>query len=450
MPGEPRSPVFYVESDGVQLTLPLRRPGERNVDARCISFRYEDCEKGDDLLELTISDPAMEIIEGELLHEGREVTVSWGYPGDMSEPRLCVVKEMAPEFESEVKVKVKAFDKGSNLREGQSSKTWTDTTHSAIAEEVAARHGLVPVVDPTDKVHEAVPQGNRTDFDFLQMLAERNGFAFWVEGAELHWGRKKQEKGARFVLSYRTGRHPNLVSFRPESSSKRGGGAQVRTEVKGFDLDGKAPVGAVASLDTPTDKTGGSNVLVSALTGEVEAQVDTATLPTEVEEQSVADDPDWMRQQSWQSTEAGEWPGTQAVSTCGTAEEAEAQARAAKGAGESKCWKARARTAGSPAYRAKEPFEVRGVGTKYSGLWWAVKVTHSIDSGGYTCEIDFDRQGGPVAKGKAKPTPGKAEECQSVADHFGDQELDEFAGGVSYMPQSSDVVTVDAETGQLL
>ena len=69
---------------------------------------------------------------------------------------------------------------------------------------------------------------------------------------------------------------------------------------------------------------------------------------------------------------------------------------------------AEATTIGLPALRAKQNIELRGVGRKFSGIYYIEAVRHRIDSGGYSCDLTLRRNAlGKGAGNKAATTLGK-------------------------------------------
>ena len=50
-----------------------------------------------------------------------------------------------------------------------------------------------------------------------------------------------------------------------------------------------------------------------------------------------------------------------------------------------------ATTIGLPSLRAKQNIEIRGVGRKFSGIYYLEAVRHRIDGGGYSCELTLRR-----------------------------------------------------------
>ena len=54
--------------------------------------------------------------------------------------------------------------------------------------------------------------------------------------------------------------------------------------------------------------------------------------------------------------------------------------------------KAKAKFVGNPDMKSSQIIEIKNVGKKYSGDWYAKKVEHSFDTGGYFTEVTFEKK----------------------------------------------------------
>ncbi len=67
------------------------------------------------------------------------------------------------------------------LRSAKRLRHFLDKTDSEIAMRIASEAGLRAQVDATAPARQVVIQRNLTDWQFLEQLAQRNGFRFWVD-----------------------------------------------------------------------------------------------------------------------------------------------------------------------------------------------------------------------------------------------------------------------------
>ena len=106
-----------------------------------------------------------------------------------------------------------------------------------------ARYGLVPMAQPTTDVPlvvQRIPRQQETDLAFLQRLAQRNGFVFYVEPLTLgtsiaYWGPEKRTGIPQAPLTFNLGTSSNVQSLH-------------------FSSDALAPVGMAGSFVEPLSK----------------------------------------------------------------------------------------------------------------------------------------------------------------------------------------------------
>jgi hypothetical protein len=103
---------------------------------------------------------------------------------------------------------------------------------------------------------------------------------------------------------------------------------------------------------------------------------------------------------------------------------------------------AEATTIGLPSMRAKQNIEMRGVGRKFSGVYYVEAVRHRIDSGGYSCELTLRRNAlGKGAGHTATDTLGKRN-----TQHASTAASSSASSPARTSPSPS--VTIDANTGR--
>lgn len=65
--------------------------------------------------------------------------------------------------------------------------TWGDVTPTYIAKKIAASYGFRAVLSSTNWIIPYEVQSNESDFKFLDRLADKTGFRFWVSGGTLYF-----------------------------------------------------------------------------------------------------------------------------------------------------------------------------------------------------------------------------------------------------------------------
>jgi hypothetical protein len=230
---------------------------------------------------------------------------------------------------------------------------------SVIAAQVIARHatyGLVPqpaMTTDTPILVERIPRQHETDLRFLNRLAQRNGFVFYVEPATFG------VNTAYFGPENRLGL--------PQPALTLGMGASGNLRGISFSKDGLAPVGMQGSFVEPNSK----------------QSIPIPALPTlKVPPLALTPAPALRTVLSRENAQAGAAQAAlAAVSAVTNAPDA------VTGQGEIDA------TRYGHALRARRLVGVRGVGFSYDGAYYVSRVTHSIDRGGYRQRFNLSREG---------------------------------------------------------
>ncbi|HVL38803.1 MAG TPA: VgrG-related protein [Fimbriimonadaceae bacterium] len=145
---------------------------------------------------------------------------------------------------------VRAMTKMHRLNRGRKRRSFINIKDSDVVQQVCSGLGLTLDVDATDTVHPYIFQNNQTDFEFLTMLANRNGYHFYAthEG-EVKFKRLEDPSGSGLKIKWGEG----LRSFRPRLS----GSSQVsKVQVRGWDPKDKAAIIGSATEVTGAPETG--------------------------------------------------------------------------------------------------------------------------------------------------------------------------------------------------
>jgi len=418
---DPFKPTFLIEIDGQSLS--------KDITQEITSFAFEDNEEELDVMELSVTDRNLQFVDDPLFQEGNEINARFGYVGNLSPKKKAVIKEIDYDFpeDGDPTIKLKAFDKGFKLAGKESQKVWQKPPpgilYSEIAEEIASNNGLTPVVTPTKGYHLRVVQGNISDAKFLMELAEKardrdgdgvTGYVFYVQDDELHFHPRKLDEGPVATLEYFTDTKGVLRSFRPATQSQGAKGRGTETKAVGVDPRKKEALDHKANNASTTERTslGKKTYLVDGNTGE----------RTYKDKQSGEIVPSFERTESFH-----EEPSQEPAQDLAEGKFKEAEMRQVE---------AEATSLGIPTLKAKKNVEIKGVGQKFSGIYYVRKLRHVIDGDGYRCELMLRRNAlGKGAGDKAGDAQGKKndKEALPVSEN---------------MPPA--MVTVDANTGAQL
>lgn len=219
-----------------------------------------------------------------------------------------------------------------------------------------ARYGLIPKTTPTGDVPlqlQRIPRQQETDLDFIQRLAERNGYVFYVEPVSFGVNR------AYFGPEIRTGKPQRALSMNM-------GGASNLTSLR-FGNDALAPVGTKGSFIEPFLKL---PIPIPALLS--------LRLPPLARSPATAERSVQLRDT------ANETPARAAAMAVAKVTRAP---EAVTGDGEVDAVRY------GRVLRARKLVGVRGVGTSYDGFYYVRRVSHTIRKNSYTMGFSLSREG---------------------------------------------------------
>ncbi|HOZ49878.1 MAG TPA: hypothetical protein PK468_24970 [Candidatus Hydrogenedentes bacterium] len=386
-------PTFLIQIEGQELSL--------DITQEITSFVFEDNEEELDVMELTVANRGLLFTDDPLFQEGNEIVARFGYVGNLSPVKKAVIKEIDCDFPEDgvATIRLKAYDKGYKLSGKENQKVWQKPApgmlYSEIAGEIAAANGLIPVVKPTVGYHLRVVQSNISDAQFLKELAEKArdqegegvaGYLFYVQDDELHFHPRMIDQPPVLTLEYFTDPKGILRSFKPSTQAQWGKGAGVETKTIGVDPRKKESVEQKANNDNTPDRTslGKRTYLVDGNSGEGQfKEQETGRVVASFE----------------RSEGFHEEPKQEPAKDV-----ADAKFKAA----ELQQVEATAVTLGIPTLRAKQNIEIKGVGKKFSGVYYCRSLRHSFGDAGYSCELTLRKNAlGKGAGAKSDPSKGK-------------------------------------------
>lgn len=140
-----------------------------------------------DACSIRIHDHDFKWLDSDLWKEGSQVHVSGGQGRDQLRTLFqgeVTTIELDLAGMGVATMTVRCMDKAHRLHRGKKRETYVDVTDSDIVNKIARNHGFQTMVRATTMKHNWVLQNNQTDWEFLQVLANRNGFRVYLEGLE--------------------------------------------------------------------------------------------------------------------------------------------------------------------------------------------------------------------------------------------------------------------------
>jgi len=150
----------------------------------------------------------------------KPITISAGFQDNYEELLSGFITQLRPDFGAnpeEAVLEVWGMDKSVLLDRIEMLKDWPDKMDSDIATEIFSNHGLTPSVETTELVHEAPISTiiqRETDMQFLKRLALRNGYECYVQGDIGYFGPPDFTSDPQPVLSIHFGDESNASNFK--------------------------------------------------------------------------------------------------------------------------------------------------------------------------------------------------------------------------------------------
>jgi Bacteriophage probable baseplate hub protein len=238
-------PAFLIKVDGKDLLADLF--------LEIASVQVDNTLKGMDRFSFTINS-TFNFQSREFAHLtdlfafGNSVEIHLGYQGfTLALMHRGIVTAVQTSFPASglPQINVSGYDLSYCMTKGKRSRNWEGRKDSEIVDEVAREYGLNPKVEDTRVTHPKIEQSQESDFQFLEKLAERNGYELYVFDKDLHFRSPANDEAAVISLEWGKG----LVSFSPEINISE----QVsKVEVRGWDVNTKREiVGTAGQGDEP-------------------------------------------------------------------------------------------------------------------------------------------------------------------------------------------------------
>lgn len=238
-------------------------------------------------------------------------------------------------------INVSGYDLSYPMTKGKRSRNWDKKKDSEVVALIANEYGLTPVTVDTQVVLAKIEQSQESDFQFLEKLAERNGYEFYTFDKQLIFRPPANNLDAVVTLEWGKG----LVSFSPEINIAE----QIsKVEVRGWDVANKKEiVGKAQAGDEPgrdANRRSGAEVIKTICKDAGELKI---RIPVYSEDEAKHYAEAILKKRAEQLVQ---------------------------GSGEA---------IGVPDLLADTNIELLGLGTKFSRTYYVEQSTHTISSSGY-------------------------------------------------------------------
>ncbi len=285
----------------------------------------------------------------ETFNLGDEIKISMGINQNVA-MMTGEITSLEPQFGESCTMEIRGFDRMHKLRFGTFRRSFAEMTDSDIVSSIVQEAGLTVKADSTSTVHPYVFQNNISNYEFLRRRASECGFEIMVDNKTFVFRQSQESSSPVVTLEYGLDLERLSISMKALTE-----GSSV--EVRGWDVLNKTEISASATSGNELSLMKGSK---SGFAMSGQAFSDSATVLSST---PVVD-----------------------------ASHAETIAKAVYNARLREFLSAEGSTNGNPGIRAGKTIEIKGLGTKFSGVYYVVSSTHTISSrDGYSTTFKLRR-----------------------------------------------------------
>lgn len=340
------SPIFDVEING------------ENISKYISSFRYEDDMKKDNLLTLTINpDDALEFLDRDYITINTDIVFQFGYLSkELSSKHTAKIQDIITRYNSNgINVTLVCLDAGHVIKKNSDNVIYKSKTSSQIVSEISDKYSFNKEIDETSIVWDNMPQGNLSDFEFIDMLSEKeDDYLFFIRNETLFFKKRGLEKNS--VLTFTYGDSDDVISFTPKQKLSNNSGVSSETLVTTINNSDGSQLKNTVNVENTKNKTilnseivsfdSKDNVLSKVASTAVRNKTIVKTTDNEEESSNIANN--LVKSERLKSNEAD------------------------------------LTVIGNPLLVPSEIITMAGVSRRHSGNYQITNVTHVINGSGYT------------------------------------------------------------------
>lgn len=213
------SPIISVEF------AETNRPGDKPTPIQLAdiitSLKYKDDEKKADTVTFSVDNHDLSQFDNGIWENGTVLNISWGYAGNMSPVRKCVIKHVNGRNPLNIEAHVVAVV----MDQVRLSRIFQDMTRSQVVKKIAEESGYAAdrqFIQDTGVSFAFLTQTALTNAQFLKTLANKQGFQFFIDFDGLHWHeRKTDQKPIRQYVWFSDPGRGDILDWGIEKDHKR-------------------------------------------------------------------------------------------------------------------------------------------------------------------------------------------------------------------------------------
>jgi len=264
-------------------------PPELKVDILEIKVSYYT--EGPDSFDISVNilksnEPGLKWVDHDYFNPGNKIEIRMGYLDEYETMLIGEVTALHPKYYSNEapRMNVQGYDRLHRCRRGRKTRAFLQLKDSQIAEKIAQEMKLSPKADDTGIVHKYVMQNNLSDMDFLLERARRIRYEVLVEDQTLIFRKAANHLGEKVTLEYMR----DLKYFYPRLSTMR----QVsEVKVRGWNPAAKEAILGAAGPGSETSRMDGRNIgakIAETAFGKTTASIVDIPVETQAEAEQIA------------------------------------------------------------------------------------------------------------------------------------------------------------------
>jgi hypothetical protein len=188
------------------------------LNDKLISLEFRQNFNKIDLLIIDLWNEGYNLTDSNIFRERANLSVSIGNGGILAFLDTFILQ--IPKFKFNEKdvpiIRLIAFNEASLLKEkGEKRKSFLNMTDSEIVQQVSTENALLTDISTTTLRRTQEVQLNETDISFVERLAKRNAFLFYIENKTLHFHPIRYTKSLE-DMGYREDAENELMEFYPQ------------------------------------------------------------------------------------------------------------------------------------------------------------------------------------------------------------------------------------------
>ncbi len=299
---------------------------------------------------INFEDESFQGLDLETFKLGDEIKIFMGM--DKTEEMMVgEITALEPTFGVKTSMEIRGFDRLHKLRFGRFRRSFLEMKDSDIASSVVSDVGLSPDVEDTGTTHAYLFQNNQTNYEFLYSRAKRIDYEMTVQDKTFLFKPSQEDKAHEITLE-------NGIDLESFTTRLRVITEGSEVEVRGWDINNKEEISSTTGAGSERSKMGG---------GESGFELSEAVFPSPIAivDYAVVDTTD--------------------AENIGKAKYNSMIKQFMTGNG---------KIPGNPLVRAGKTIEIKGIGEKFSGVYYVTSSRHSFTMGGsYITSFKVKRTG---------------------------------------------------------